>query len=498
MADRSLSTVFLVGAGPGDPELITLKAIRVLQKADVVLYDFLAHPNLLRYCSTSAELVCVGKRRGNHRKTQDEIHELLIRYADKGLKIVRLKGGDPFLFGRGGEEIDFLKKFCISYEIVPGISSTLAGPAYAGFSLTHRDHAQSVAFVTGVPKAGDSVDSLLLPEADTIVVVMPITHLAELCQRFSRHSRFSHNTPAMLQYKATTSDQAILKGTLETLPSLAEDTQWPSPSLLVIGDVLEKQEAVSWREKLPLFGKRIVMLRSVSQGKALTQTLQSLGAEVFSIPVIEIVSRETDHRRITSDFLYDFSYVIFTSPNGVRQFMLALSDSCGDSRFLYGKKLVAIGPKTAKVLSKYGLQADIVPVNYKSEGVLSSLPYSMSGENVLIPTALKTRNIIVDDLVSRGAKVTKLPLYETQLPYLPDHDIRDGDYVVFTSSSMARHFFESDLYDGQSLYSFCIGDVTAETVRSFVHDHIFVAAASTENHLKEVILEVAQNEREGN
>lgn len=488
MNNQSKGRVYLVGAGAGDPELITLKAIRVLENADVVLYDFLAHPNLLHYCSEKAILINVGKRKGCHLKTQEDIHALFLKYVPLGLDVVRLKGGDPLVFGRGGEEMCFLESHGISYEVIPGISSVIAGPTYAGIPLSHRELSSSIAVVTGVPKAGMTLDEIVLPEADTVVVVMPMTFLHVLCERFSQQSRFNLDTPAVLLYSMTRSDQDVLEGTLGTLPDLAVSSEWKRPSLLVVGEVVRSRKSLSWRESLPLFGYRVIVFRTISQGKNLTHRLSRLGAEVWTVPIFKIVSRETDHKTISFSFLQSFSMIVFTSSNGVYQFVLALMQSDCDVRHLAGKRIIAVGDRTADALLTVGLKADVIPEKACSEGICDALSTNLDAETILIPTASKTRGILAKDFRGRGASVTELSLYDSQFLPFPDQGIRDGDFVVFTSVSMVTHFFQSDFYDGQKMVSFCIGDVTADAVKDYGVEPVIVSETATENGLENAIM----------
>ncbi len=453
-----MTRVYLVGAGPGDPDLITLKAVRLLQRADVVLYDYLAHPNLLHYAER-AKKICVGKKRGQHSKQQTQINVMMKRLAAQGKMVVRLKGGDPTVFGRGGEEMEFLRKHKIPYEIVPGVTAAIAVPTYAGIPITHRDLSKSVAFVTGSPKKGQTLADIHIPDADTIVFLMPVTNLSELAKRFPAE------TPAALIHSGATSAQTVEVGTVSTISK----SKLLPPSILVVGKVAALAKSLNWYERLPLFGKRIILLRTLKQSSELRDELHDLGAEVITCPAIEIKPLSPKIN------LTGATMIIFTSPNGVEQFM-----KNRDSRSLAGKKIVAIGPKTAQALRQFGLIADLTPESYQSEGILEVLSKNLNDENILIPTAQGARDVLPDQLRKRGARVIMLPLYKNINPKI-DVAINDGDYVVFTSSSTAHHFFSGG--HNKNIVAFCLGPITANAVKQYFRGKLVISKQATAESL---------------
>ena len=469
MDNFSQTQVYLVGAGPGDPDLITMKATRALAKADVVLYDFLVHPNLLHYCSAAATLICVGKRKGFHLKKQAQIHQLILKYVKQHKVVVRLKGGDPLVFGRGSEEMVFLSRHAIRYEVVPGISSAMAVPTYAGIPLTHRSLSRSVAFVTGSVSEGDSQD-IQIPNADTLVFLMGVTALPHLVNQILKLKKFSLKTPAALIYRGTTADQQVVVGTLGDIVQKKEAQAVKPPALVVVGQVVGLQDTLAWRSFLPLSGKRIVLLRAQGQNTAWVQQLSDLGAEVVALPLIETKVISAAVNRISASFLMPFTTMIFTSPNGVTYFMESVLAKGLDARAFSHKKMVALGPKTAQTLKQYGIIADEIPTDYVAEGVLSLFSGSQSKERILLAIAKGAREVLAEGLKEKGARVTVLKLYETVFPKGAEFPIKEEDAVVFTSSSTATHFFTHPLYKGQKIKAYCLGPVTAQTVRQYAQD----------------------------
>ena len=496
MTKQNSSKVYLVGAGPGDPRLLTLRAKRLLERADVVLYDYLAHPNCLNYCKKGTELISVGKRKGAHSATQIEINQLLVTYAKQNKIIVRLKGGDPQVFGRIGEEIEELEKHQIPFEIVPGVSSASAVPAYAGIPLTHRNLARSVAFVTGTLKTGDGIDDIHIPHAETLIFLMSVTHLEWIVERLttpqpSKSPRFDIATPAALIYKGTTSSQQKVVGTLTNIVALRDEHQVSHPSILVVGKVAELSHTLDWYSKLPLFGKRIINLRPLNQGQSLTEKLSDLGAEVVEHPMIHIKPIMNEQKIISKAFLAPFTKIIFTSANGVEQFMMALLNNGCDGRDLANKTILCVGPKTASALKRFGIIADNTAYNYSQEGLLDILPSNSKQDAILLPTAKKARPFLEEELKKRGATVHKLALYDTVATTTSKPiTVFDNDIVVFTSSSIAEFFFESTLYKNQRITAICIGTETEKTVRRYIKINIFEAKSQSEDALIQCITEL--------
>jgi uroporphyrinogen III methyltransferase / synthase len=495
----ALGRVFLVGAGPGDPELITQKGLRLLQIADVILYDHLVHPNLLNYAKKSAVLESVGKQKGQHSHQQAYINQAMISYAKQGLCVVRLKGGDPTVFGRGGEEMQVLREAGIAYEVVPGVSSIFAVPAYAGIPVTHRDKSRSVAFVTGTLQSGEAIEEVQLPDADTLIFLMSVTHLEQLATLLQSRPRFSASTPAALIYQGTTAHQQTVMGTLATISQLQKEAHLEAPSLLIVGEVVSLRESLSWWEKLPLQGLRVVVLRAIQQNQDLVHALTALGAEVIQLPMLDFNPLKAGYAACISDLLADQTMIIFTSPNGVHHFINALSEKKLDSRSLAGKQVIAIGPSTEKSLKEKGIIPTLVPQKYDSEGILDSLPHVLSDEKILIPTALESRDSLQKELEARGAKVEVLRLYETVCPPLPSNCIiENNDIVIFTSPSTATHFFESKVFQNQRLYSVCMGLPTKARVEEFITERVFLSESASVDDLVKKIQEIGQKLVSGN
>lgn len=493
MEKKSIGNVYLVGAGPGDPRLLTLRAKTLLEKADVVLYDYLAHPNCLNYCKKNAELISVGKRKGAHSATQNEINQLLVSFAKQNKTIVRLKGGDPQVFGRIGEEIEELNKHHIPFEIVPGVSSASAVPAYAGIPLTHRNLARSVAFVTGTLKTGDGIDDIHIPHAETLIFLMSVTHLEWIVERLttpqpSKSPRFDIDTPASLIYKGTTSSQQKVVGTLANIVALRDEHHVSHPSILVVGKVAELSHTFDWYSKLPLFGKRIINLRTLKQGQILSEKLMDLGAEVIEYPMITIDPIMNEQKIISKAFLAPFTKIIFTSANGVEQFMMSLLNNGCDGRDLANKTILCVGPKTASALKSFGIIADNTANNYSQEGLLEMLPSNSKQDTILLPTAKKARPFLEEELKKRGSNVHKLALYDTVATTTSKPITAcDNDIVVFTSSSIAEFFFESTLYKNQNIKAICIGTETEKTVKRHLNTNIYTAQSQTEDAIIQCI-----------
>ncbi len=489
--------VILAGAGPGDPGLITLKAKYALERADTVLYDYLAHPNLLKYCKPTAELINVGKRKGHHSQTQNNINALMVKFASEGKVVVRLKGGDPCVFGRIGEEMECLTEHHIPFEIIPGVTSAIAVPAYAGIPITQRELSRSFAVVTASAQEGDDVGDIHIPNAETLIFLMPVTQLDLIAQRVIKEiSHFSTDTPAALIYKGTTASQKTILGTLGTIVALKDQHQLTPPAILVVGKVAGLTRKFNWTETLPLFGKRIVLLRTAGQGQEWVNPLSELGAEVIQLPMIEIVPNQQILTQIHPKEIDRFSLVVFTSPNGVKQWMTTLFENGYDARTLAKQKIAAIGSKTAALLKEFGIIPDILPEDFSQEGLLDTLPVIMAGETILIATAAGARETLPKELIQRGATVEVWKLYDTKMPdIISNQEINNGDWIIFTSSSTVTHFFESKLYNSQPITAFCIGKSTEETLKQHYQGPIIVSPKATIEATISVLLNHAGEEK---
>lgn len=472
--------VYLIGAGPGDPGLLTLKGKRCLEEADVVVYDYLANPRLLRYTKPDAELIYVGKQAGLHTLPQEEIGRLLIERAAQGKVVARLKGGDPFIFGRGGEEAEELVTARIPFEVVPGVTAAVAAPAYAGIPLTHRDFTSTVAFITGhedpTKQATGIAWDKLATGIGTLVFFMGVGQLPEIAAKLVSHGR-SPNTPAALIRWGTRAEQEVVTGTLANLPEKCRGMK--PPALIVVGEVVTLRDKLRWFEAMPLAGKRILITRAREQASTFAAVLEAAGAEVVEFPTITIVPPDSwDPLDAAIGRLREYQWVIFTSSNGVRFFWERLQQAGRDVRDLHGITICAIGPATAAALSALGVQADLVPAEFKAEALVEAIAAvpgadGLRGARILLARAAEAREVLPGELTRLGAQVDVVPAYRT-IRSAPEAEpvramLRDGNIhaVTFTSSSTVTHFLElvggeaRDLLRGVVVAS--IGPITAET-----------------------------------
>ena len=455
-----MSKVYLVGAGPGDPDLITIKGRAVLEQSDVVLFDHLASEELLAFVPAHARRIYVGKKKAAHSHTQDEICQLMIDYAREGKTVVRLKGGDPFIFGRGGEEMEALVDAGVEYEVVPGVTAALGIAAYSGVPLTHRDHTSAVTFVTGHDPSAINWSKAGLSE--TLVIYMGLSHAAEIAQRLIESGRPA-STPAMAVRWGTRAEQSTVTGTLGNLGVRIEAAALKPPATIFVGEVVGLRDKLNWFEKLPLFGRRIV----VTHATTLTHKLHALGATVIDYPVIEIVA-PSDTTAIDSAIghLGEYDWFIFTSANGVRYFLDRLRVSPFDLRALRGK-LCAIGPATKAALEAVHLKVDLMPEEYVAESLVASFAnIPLTGVRILLPRAAVARDVVPLELARRGAIVDVVEAYRTRLPQSPAKPLQKADWLTFTSSSTVRNFLE---LAGREPFATArvasIGPATSETLR---------------------------------
>jgi uroporphyrinogen III methyltransferase/synthase len=440
--------VYLVGAGPGDPGLFTLKGKAVLERADCVIYDILANDRLLRFTRPDCERIFVGNLGPRPNIRQTEINRLMVLKAREGRVVVRLKGGDPFIFGRGGEEAMELVKAGIPFEVVPGISSGYAAPAYAGIPVTHREFVSGVSFITGHedPEAdGSGLDwANLAPAGNTLVFFMSSKNLPAIATALVKHGRKPETPVAVIRW-GTKAEQQVTVGTLADIITKAPEIH--PPSIIVVGEVVNLREHLNWFERLPLFGKTIVITRARDQAGALRDALEELGAQTIAIPTIEIrdpASWEPLDQAIGR--LEEFHYLLVTSANGARNFLHRL-DVCGrDVRDLKGLIIGAIGPATAAEFAKTGVKVDFIPNEYRAEGLLEVLSgRDIKGKHFLIPRARVARDLVPRVLAKRGARVDVVAAYETALPEFGPDELNRlltpvPDLITFTSSSTATHF----------------------------------------------------------
>lgn len=480
MSSRRQGIVYLVGAGPGDPGLLTMKGKECLEQADVVLYDYLANPELLRHAPTQAERIYVGRRGRGQYQEQTEINRLLIERAKAGRVVVRLKGGDPFVFGRGGEEAEAVAAAGVPFEIVPGVTAAVAVPAYAGIPVTHRTLASTMTIVTGHedPTKGTTVIDWpkLAVSSGTLVFMMGMKTLPMIVARLLKDGR-SPETPVAAVRWGTRADQRTIIGTLQDIVVKAEQAKLEPPTVIVVGEVVRLREQLNWFEKRPLFGKRIVLTRAREQAREFAQLLTAYGAETIEAPTIQIVppaSWKAIDQAIAA--LADYSWLIFTSVNGIAPFMERLKVARKDVRALAHLRICAIGPRTAEELTRFGLAADLVPSEYQAEGMVAALgTYDMRGKKVLIPRAEVAREILPQQLREKGATVDVLAVYRTIAPEADLSRLREQiesggiDAVTFTSSSTVRNFvdmvggMEQAKRLGTKTTVACIGPITAHS-----------------------------------
>ncbi len=446
--------IYLVGAGPGDPGLITVKALELIKKADVILYDRLIDPSLLSHVKPGCTLIDVGKSAGKHTKSQDETTELLVEYGKKKLRVVRLKGGDPFLFGRGGEEAERLRAEGIPFEIVPGVSALTAVPAYAGIPLTHRDYASSVAVATGHgahDKAGDPIRwQKLAKSVDTIVVVMGIGTMERIIEELAAGG-ISDTTPAAVIQQGTTFMQQVVIGTLATIVEDAEKHSISHPALLIIGETVRLHEKLDWFNPRPLTGLKIGVTRPYNRSEDFCDRLSKLGAEPVLMPTITIVETiDTPQVKKTIEGIEKYDAILFFSVNGVESFFQALKKENKDSSSLSGILIGAIGPATADTLVERGLSVDIRAESYIAESFLEAVLGHMqvTARDFLLVRSDIGRTVLPDGLRHAGATVHDVAFYSTRTEDLNDtviDSLRNGDIdiVTFTSSSTVKGFFKS-------------------------------------------------------
>ncbi len=464
--------VYIVGAGPGDPELITMKGRRVLGLANSVLYDHLANDELLEFAPANAERLYVGKKRADHSHSQDEICALMIERARRGLTVVRLKGGDPSIFGRGGEEAEALADAGVPFEIVPGVTSALGIAAYSGVPLTHREHTSAVTFVTGHGVA--HIDWDKVGAAETLVVFMGLTHIREIAREIVSRGR-SPETPAMAVRWATRPCQQTVTGTLADLADRVESAGMKPPATVVIGEVVRLRDKLNWFEHLPLFGLRVVITRASVQAPALRERLRALGADAIDLPVISL-QPPSDPAPLDAAIarLFTYDWIVFTSANGVRFFMERLDSSAADLRSLRAR-ICAIGPATRNALESLHLKVDLMPREYVAEAVVEALAaFDLTGRRILLPRAAVARDLIPTALAKAGAHVDVVEAYRNELPAAAPARASEifsrgekPDWVTFTSSSTVDNFMRIAGPDalGETRAA-SIGPVTSASLRA--------------------------------
>lgn len=445
--------VYLVGAGPGDPGLLTLRAKELLSRADAVVYDALVHPKILDFISDKAQKIFRGHRNKKGSLTQAKINDLLIRLSKEGKATVRLKGGDPFVFGRGAEEILALANAKIPFEVVPGVSSAIAVPAYAGIPVTHRDINSSLTIVTGHETKVKNLSQVdwvnLAQNKGTLVFLMGLHSLKKVCERLIAEGK-SENTPTAVIQRGTTFRQKTVTGTLKTIFNLVQKARLIPPAILVVGDVVDLRSKVYWLQHKALYGIRLLITRTRAQSSYLGELLQDEGAEVIEIPTIDIHPLPLDQKaKEKMSRLSGYDWIVLTSANAVNIFMDNLKKVNKNYLDLAGIQIACVGESTAKTLLQYGVKADLVPNDYKQEGLVKEFQkLPIRDKKILFARAKKGRDLLIDFLNKKGALVDFWPLYENKIPSGTKERLfnlfkNEGgvDILIFASSSSVDNFF---------------------------------------------------------
>ena len=494
--------VYLIGAGPGDPGLITVKGQALLRRAEVIIYDYLANPVLLELTPPQAERIYVGKRSGCHHFPQEEITRLLLEKAREGKRVVRLKGGDPFIFGRGGEEAQALAAGKVPFEVVPGVTAAVAAAAYAGIPLTHRDHTTTLGFITGHEDPAKKLSSLdwekLATAVGTLVFYMGMANLENICEQLITHGR-SPETPVVVVRWATLPCQETLSGNLASIAEKVHTAAFKPPAVIFVGEVNNLRDELRWFDNRPLSGRRVLVTRAAEQATLLTTALEELGAEALEAPTIEIIPppsfAELDQAIAE---LPSIDYLLLTSSNAVNAFFERLTVQGLDARALAGLQTVVVGPKSADALAAHGVNADLMPADYRAEGVVALLKDQVCGKRLLYPKAALARDLIPTDLTAAGAEVIDPVAYTSAPPADAAEKLRQAlagrlDLLTFTASSTVQNFV--DLLDAEKLARArqipvaSIGPLTSETARTLGFNVVIEPGKSTLDDMIQAIEE---------
>ncbi len=452
MEEKKIGKVYLVGAGPGDPGLITVKGKALLERAEVVVYDYLANKRFLSHVPPEAELIYVGKKGGGvHAQTQDEINRILVDKAQAGYRVVRLKGGDPFIFGRGGEEIEELAKHGIGFEIVPGVTAASAAATYAGIPITHRHYTATVAFVTGHedPTKQDSTIAWdkLATGIGTLVFYMGIKNLPNIVERLIRYGRSPETPVAVIRWASTPAHRTVT-GTLATIVEVVKEAGIKPPAVIVVGEVVSLRPTINWFEKKPLLGKRIMVTRTREQASDLVMQLEELGADCVEFATIALEPPDSWQPLDQAvDAMDQYDWLLFTSINAIHFFFRRLFERQLDARTLAQVKIAVVGTATAAELKNYGLKADLLPATeFTGEGLAQTLIDQGAGQaRFLLPRAAKANEALPEILQQAGATMTIVPVYQNVRPQGREEALRQEfqeqiDMVTFTSSSTFTNF----------------------------------------------------------
>lgn len=472
-----MGKVYLVGAGPGDIKLITIRGFELIRRADVLVYDNLVNKDFLRFAGAGAEIVYAGKEASRHELPQKKINALLAEKARDNNVVVRLKGGDPFIFGRGGEEAEHLARMGIPFEIVPGVTSAIAVPAYAGIPLTHREHASTVAFITGHEDENKSASSInwheLAAGPDTLVFLMGMKNLRNIARRLIDEGK-DPDTPACVIRSGTLPAQKVVSATLSTISDEARRMRLTPPGIIVVGNVIRLRETLNWFERKPLFGKKVAVTRSEHQSRRFGELLTDLGAEPVYLPTIDIEPIVPNSRlRNAIDRISSYDAIIFTSANSASIFFAHMRGSGKDARVLSQVTIIAIGGATASRLAVYGIKADLVPEKYTSEGIVSVLEaFGVSGKSFLLPRAEDARDVIIRYIRENGGSCSVVPIYRATVPSPAESLPDDLDVVTFTSSSTANNFIL--LYGKDKLKNRIVASIGPVTTATLIRSGINV------------------------
>ena len=504
------SIVYLVGAGPGDPRLITVKGMECIKKADVIIYDYLVNVNLLKNARPDAEFIYVGKQGGSHTLEQEEINELIVKKALEDKIVTRLKGGDPYVFGRGGEEALVIRENHIPFEVVPGITAAIATPNYAGIPVTHRDCTSTFGLITGhedPTKDASSIDwAKISTGIGTIAFYMGIKNLPYITEQLMKHGR-SKDTPVAVIRWGTTSQQKTVVGTLCTIVQKAKDIK--PPAITIVGEVVKLRDQLNWFETKPLFGKTIVVTRSREQASEFADKLYEYGAHVIEFPTIEIAKPDSIQPLDEAiKNIHAYNWLVFTSINGVDAFFHRLFELGKDIRELKGIKVCAIGPATEEGIKKYHIKVDCRPPKFIAESVVEELKKvtAIKGEKFLLPRADIARSFLPEELQKLGGKVTDLVAYKTVMAQPKDINlvdkIKNGEIhiVTFTSSSTVRNFIQIvgekniSAFNGHVQFA-SIGPITTQTAEEMGFRVDIKAKDYTIPGLVDALLESAASSR---
>ncbi len=495
---------YLIGGGPGDIGLVTLKAKSCIETADVLVYDALSSAELVNWAPEGCEKIYGGKRADNHAIPQGELNQLLVDKVKEGKKVVRLKGGDPMIFGRGGEEAAELAEAGVRYEIVPGISSSIAGPCYAGIPVTHRDHCSQLTIFTGHEDPTKGESSLdykhLAATPGTKVFLMGVKRMREITNELIKGGQ-DPDTPMALTRWATTTKQSTIEGTVATIADIVDQTGFRSPAVAVIGDVVKERAQINWFETRPLWGKKIVVTRTRTQAGVLSELLAQEGADVFELPTIRI-TEPADRMEFVESVaaVHKYDWLVFTSPNGVERFFDAFFKAYDDARSIGGAKIAVVGPGTAKKLKEYHLGVDLMPETYVAEGLVEAFSKKEDVENLtmLWIRGNDARRTVYEGLNAMGAIVDECIAYETvketEDPTGAQERFRKegADMVTFTSASTAENFHELGLPWPEHCVSASMGPVTSKAIEETVGHLALEAPKSTIPDFVEAIVDYYQ------